>query len=92
MSIFIADHHLKDVDTWFEMFTANPPPDIGNWRLIRGIDDPNRVQVLGEMTAPEVEDVKDYLKSERMQNVFKRVNEISTSPVSFTGFDEVVPG
>jgi hypothetical protein len=92
MTILVADHHLKDFDTWFEMFRANPPPDLGNWRLIRGIDDPNRVQVIGEMTDDEVAEVKDYFGSDRMQKVFVTVNENSFSPVTFTWFDEVTPG
>jgi hypothetical protein len=92
MTILVADHHLKDFDRWFEMFTDNPPPDIGDWRLIRGIDDPNRVQVIGEITAADVDDVKEYFESEKMQKVFVKVNELSTSPVTFTWFTEVNPG
>lgn len=92
MTIFVADHHLKDFDKWFEMFSANPPPEIGSWRLIRGIDDPNRVQVIGEMSNAEVGDVKDFLASERMQKVFEQVNELSYSPVEFVWLDEVRPG
>ena len=92
MAIFVADHNLKDFDAWFEVFSANPPPDIGSWRLIRGIDDPNRVQVIGEMTGDEVADVREFLGSERMQKVFVAVNEMSISPVTFTWFDEVTPG
>lgn len=92
MPILVADHHLKDFDTWMQMFSANPPPDAGSWRLIRGIDDPNRVQVIGEVTVSEVEEVKDFMESERMRKVFVEVNEMSTSPVTLEWFDDVSPG
>lgn len=92
MPIIVVDHHLKDFDKWFEIFSANPPPDTGRWRLIRGIDDPNRVQVSGEVSASEVEGVKDFMASERMQKVFRQVNEMSTSPLEFVWFDDVTPG
>ena len=54
-------------------------------------DDPNRVRVIGEMSVSEVEGVKDYFASERMQKVFKQVNEISASPIEFVWFDDVTP-
>jgi hypothetical protein len=92
MPIIVVDHHLKDFETWLEIFSANPPPDLGSWRLIRGIDDPNRVRVIGEMSDSEVDGVKDYFASERMQKVFKQVNEISTSPLEFVWFNDVTPG
>lgn len=92
MPIITVDHHLKDFDAWFEIFSANPPPEIGSWRVIRGMDDPNRVRVVGEMTASEVQDVKDFYDSERMQKVFSQVNEMSTSPLEFVWFDELTPG
>ena len=92
MAVLVVDHHLKDFDTWFEVFSANPPPNIGRWRVARGIDDPNRVHVVGEVAASEVEDVKSYMASEAMQNVFARVNEASTSPLEFTWLEDVTPG
>lgn len=92
MPIIAVDHHLKDFDAWFEIFSSNPPPDIGKWRLIRGVDDPNRVRVVGEVAASEVEDVKEFMNSEKMQNVFNQVNEMSTIPLEFVWFDEVAPG
>ena len=91
MPIIVADHHLKDFDKWLELFGENPPPDLGKWRLMRGADDPNRVRVIGEMSVSEVEGVKDYFASERMQKVFKQVNEISASPIEFVWFDDVTP-
>ena len=47
-----ADHHLKDFDAWFKVFTDNPPPQVGQWMLVRGIDDPNRVHVVGQVNRP----------------------------------------
>ena len=91
MPIIAVDHQLKDFDAWFEIFRSNPPPDVGKWRIIRGMDDPNRVRVVGEITASEVEDVKDFMDSEKMQKVFSQVNEMSTSPLEFVWFDEVAP-
>ena len=91
MPIIVADHHLKDFDKWLEMFSDNPPPDMGKWRLLRGADDPNRVRVVGEISLSEVDGVKDYFASDRMQKVFKQVNEISTTPIEFVWFDDVTP-
>ncbi len=42
MATLIADHQLINFDEWFALFSANPPPAIGKWRLLRGSDDPNR--------------------------------------------------
>lgn len=92
MAILVVDHHLKDFDTWFEIFAANPPPQIGRWRLARGIDDPNRVHVVGEMDSSEIKDVEEFMASENMQGVFRQVNEMSTSPMEFTWFEDVSPG
>lgn len=91
MSILVADHHLKDFDTWFELFKASPPPAIGRWRVVRGIDDPNRVHVVGEMDASEVEDVKNFFASEKMLEAFKEVDKLSTTPIVFTWFEDVTP-
>jgi hypothetical protein len=92
MAVVVADHHLKDFDAWLELFSANPPPNVGRWRLFRGADDPNRVHVVGEMDASEVKAVKDYFASEKMQGVFAQVNGISTHPIEFTWFEEATPG
>ena len=45
MPVLVADHHLNDYDEWIKIYSENPPPQIGRWRLLRGIDDPNRVRV-----------------------------------------------
>ncbi len=92
MPILVVEQHVKNFDAWFEIFSANPPPDIGRWRLARGIDDPNRVHVVGEMDASEVEEVKNFIASEKMQEVFGRVNELSTAPMEFIWLEEVPPG
>jgi hypothetical protein len=92
MPMILADHHLKDFDTWVELFTANPPPNVGRWRLLRGIDDPNRVYVIGEVEDSDVNDVRHYFASEKMQKVFEKVNEGSTVPLEFVWIEEVSPG
>lgn len=92
MPTIVVDHHLKDFDSWFEIFRADPPPDVGRWRVARGIDDPNRVHVVGDMDTTEVEAVKEFLSSEHMQTVFARVNEGSTRPIEFIWLDDVSPG
>ena len=92
MPIILADHHLKDFDTWVELFTTNPPPNMGQWRLFRGIDDPNRVYVVGEIGDSDVKGVQDYFASEKMQKVFEKVSEGSTAPLEFVWLEEVSPG
>lgn len=91
MPIFVAVHRLKDFDEWIKLFKTNPPPPVGRWRLARGIDDRNRVHVVGEVGAAEVKDIKDFLNSQRMQDVFKRVNAMSTAPVEFIWLEELKP-
>ncbi len=91
MPLCVVVHHLKDFNEWIKMFTANPPPPVGRWRLARGIDDRNRVHVVGEVSAAEVKDVKDFLNSPRMQDVFRRVNAMSTVPVEFVWLEEIKP-
>ncbi len=54
MPLLVVVHHLKDFNEWITLFTANPPPPVGRWRLARGIDDRNRVHVVGEVSAAEV--------------------------------------
>jgi hypothetical protein len=89
MPIFVAVHHLKDFNEWVALFKANPPPPVGRWRLTRGIDDRNRVHVVGEVAASEVKEVKEFVNSQRMQEVFRRVNAMSTVPVEFIWLEEV---
>ena len=89
MPMLVADHQLKDFDEWFKVFSANPPPKIGHWRVMRGIDDPNRVRVVAEVKPSEVDAVKQFIESEEMQSVLKKVNEMSTSPLDFIWFDEL---
>ena len=91
MPIFVAIHRLKDFDEWLKVFKANPPPKVGRWRLARGIDDPNRVHVVGEVRSSDVNEVKAFLASDRMQEVFRRVNAMSTVPVEFVLLEEVEP-
>ena len=92
MPVLVADHQLKDFDAWFEMFAANPPPKIGRWRVLRGMDDPNRVRVVAEVEASEVDDVKRFIASPEMQSAFAKVNEMSTAPMEFIWLDDVTPG
>ena len=88
MPVLIADHHLKDFDAWFALFTANPPPQIGSWRLLRGVDDPNRVYVIGEVAASDVDAVNNFFGSELMQPVLAQANEMSTAPIEIIWLDE----
>ena len=95
MPTLVADHHVKDFDAWLEIFNANPPPELGSWRVIRGIDDPTRVQVVSELDASEVAGIKEFIASEKMQAVFRQVNQMSTQPMEIIWLDEVrlgVPG
>ena len=88
MPVTLSIHHLKDFDAWLKVFKENPPPPVGRWRVFRGADDRNRVHVVGEVAASEVQRVKDFLASERMQDVFRRVNAMSTAPVEFVWLEE----
>ena len=72
MPVLVAIHRLKDFDEWIKLFKSNPPPQIGRWRLTRGIDDRNRVHVVAELQPSEVQGVKAFLESERMQDVSPR--------------------
>jgi hypothetical protein len=58
--------------------------------LTRGIDD-RTGYVVGEVAASEVKDVQDFVNSQRMHGVFRRVNEMSTLPVDFIWLEEVTP-
>ncbi len=91
MPMLIVDHHLKNFDDWIELFTGNPPPSIGNWRLMRGTDDPNRVCVVGEFAASETNDVRAFVDSEKMQGVFREVNAMSDQSMEFIWLDEASP-
>jgi len=84
MPVVIAIHRLKNFDEWFKLFKSNPPPKIG-----RGIEDRNRVHVVAELTASEANDVKEFIQSKHMQDVFKQVNDISTAPIEFIWLEEV---
>jgi len=39
--------------------------------------------------ASEVKEVKDFIQSERMQDVFKQVDEISAAPMEFVWLEEL---
>jgi hypothetical protein len=54
MPVVVVVHRLKNFDEWLKVFKADPPPQIGRWRLLRGSDDRNRVHVVGEVKASEV--------------------------------------
>jgi hypothetical protein len=90
MPVIVVVHRLKDFDEWIKIFKADPPPKVGRWRLFRGSDDRNRVHVVGDVAASEVKVVKDFLGSQHMQDVFKRVNAMSTAPLEFIWLDELV--
>jgi hypothetical protein len=91
MPIVVVVHHLKNFDEWIKVFKADPPPKVGRWRLLRGSDDRNRVHVVGEVAASEVKAVKEVLGSQHMQDVFKRVNAMSTAPLEFIWLEELAP-
>ena len=91
MPVVVYDHRLKDFDQWIALFSANPPPPIGRWRLARGIDDPNRVHVVGEMDAAEVDDVKNFMDSDKMRAVLAQADEMSTTPIETIWLDDVTP-
>ncbi len=88
--VLVADHHrLRRVDGDLH---RQPPPPVGHWRLLRGMDDPNRVLVIGEVDRTQVDQVKEFVSSERMQAVFAQVNAMSTKPREIVWLDEVKPG
>lgn len=89
MPIVVIDHKLKDFDAWFKLFSSNPPPNIGKWRMVRGIDDPNRVHVVGEMDVSEVDAVKEFFASENMTSRLKEAGQLSTAPLEWNWFEEV---
>ena len=91
MPVVVVVHRLKNFDEWLKVFKADPPPKIGRWRLLHGSNDRNRVHVVGEVAASEVTTVKDWIKSQHMQDVFKRVNAMSTAPLEFIWLEELAP-
>ena len=91
MPVVVVVHHLKNFDEWIKIFEADPPPKVGRWRLLRGSDDRNRVHVVGDVAASEVKAVKEFLRSQHMQDVFKRVNAMSTTPLEFVWLEELAP-
>jgi len=91
MPVVVFDHRLKDFDAWFELFTANPPPPIGRWRLARGLDDPNRVHVVGVMEESEVDAVKDFFASDKMRAALGQADELSATPIETIWLEEVSP-
>lgn len=92
MPIVVIDHKLKDFDAWFALFSANPPPQIGTWRMVRGSEDRNRVHVVGEMDASEVDAVKAFFASEIMAARLNEVNAMANAPLEWIWFDEVKGG
>ena len=88
MPVAVAVHRLKNFDEWFKVFKSNPPPKVGRWRVLRGSEDRNRVHVVAELTASEVKEVKDFIQSKHMQDVFKKVNDMSTAPMEFIWLEE----
>jgi hypothetical protein len=88
MPVVTVLHRLKNFDDWLKLFKSNPPPKVGRWRVLRGIEDRNRVHVTAELASSEVPDVKDFIQSKRMQDVFKQINDISTAPMEFIWLEE----
>ncbi len=89
MPVVVAIHRLKNFEEWFKLFKSNPPPKVGHWRVLRGMEDPNRVHVVAELTALEAKELKKFIQSEQMQDVFKQVNDISTAPIEFIWLEDV---
>lgn len=91
MPTFVADHHLKNFDEWLKLFKANPPPPVGRWRVVRGIDDPNHVFVVGDVDEASVQKVNDFWHSERMTEIIRKVDAMSTAPLKSAWFNELPP-
>src|SRR5262249_54063497 len=88
MPVVVTVHRLKNFDEWFKLFKSNPPPKVGRWRVLRGSEDRNRVHVVAELASSEVKEVKDFIQSKHMQDVFRQVNDISTAPMEFVWLEE----
>lgn len=91
MPVVVFDHRLKNFDEWIALFSANPPPAIGRWRLARGIDDPNRVHVVGEMDPSEDDEVKSFFASDKMRAVLSQADDLSTTPIETIWLDDITP-
>ena len=89
MPVVVAVHRLKNFDEWVKLFKSNPPPKVGRWRVLRGSEDRNRVYVVAELAASEVKDVKEFIQSKHMQDVFTQVNDMSTAPIEFIWLEEL---
>jgi hypothetical protein len=89
MPVIVAVHRLKYFDEWFKLFKSNPPPKVGRWRVMRGSEDRNRVHVVAELAASEAKEVKDFIQSKHMQDLFKQVNDMSTAPMEFIWLEEL---
>lgn len=90
MPTLVHDHHLKNFDEWIKLFKANrPAAPIGRWRVLRGVDDPNRVFVVVDAEAAEVAKVNDYFRTDRMKEVIRQVNEMSTVPLATAWFENL---
>jgi len=81
MPTIIVDHRLKSYDAWLKIYSDYPPPAIGTWKVLRGRDDPNRVFVIGEFDASEVDAVNEWAALEQTQETFAKVNDISEAPI-----------
>jgi hypothetical protein len=91
MPVTVAIHRLKDFNEWLPIFKENQPPPVGRWRMLRGTEDRNRAHIVGEIDAADVKTVRDFLASQHMQDVFKRVNAMSMAPVEFVWLEEQTP-
>ena len=91
MSVLVVDHQLNDFDEWISIFSENPPPSIGSWKLLRSSDDPNRVLVIGEFEEIQKGEVKSFVGSNKMKAVFDQVNSMSKRPIEFVWLDEIKP-
>ena len=83
----VTVHRLKNFDEWFKLFKSNPPPKVGRWRVFREA----KIAIeftLSPMAASEVRDVKDFIQSKHMQDVFKQVNDMSTAPLELIWLEE----
>ena len=89
MPVFVTVHRLKNFDEWFKLLKSNPPPKVGRWRVMHESEDRNRVHVVAELAASEVKEVKDFIQSKHMQDLFKQVNDMSTAPMEFIWLEEL---
>jgi hypothetical protein len=52
------------------------------------MDDRNRVHLVAELQSSEVMQVFDFIDSDHLRDVFKRVNAMSTAPLEFIWLEE----